>query len=302
MGLQNTWGSLIAWYLFLAGVGAGAYIIGVISDHLGGSYQVLVKPAISLGAPLVAIGSILLLLDLGAPLRFWRAYLRPQSSMISVGIIIITIFIILGLVHLLALYFPGFKLSQKTKLWLGRINSLFALGTAIYTGLLLGVVKAIPFWNSSILPFLFCVSAVSTGIGAVLLVAGLQRLPAQTEESEQLLLSLQKLSRVDVFLVIIELLVLFFYLFIVGSSGVVAMESVRYLVTGDYAVIFWLGVVVVGLLVPLVLEFWSIFKEKEFNIARFTNISIVTSICLLIGGLFLRYSVLAGGLNFSSLL
>jgi len=302
MGLQDIWGPLIAWYLFLAGVGAGAYIIGVISDHLGGSYQALVKPAISLGAPLVAIGSILLLLDLGAPLRFWRAYFRPQSSMISVGIIIITVFIILGLVHLGALYFPGFKLNQKTKLWLGRINSLFALGTAIYTGLLLGVVKAIPFWNSSILPLLFCVSAISTGIGAVLLVVGLQRVPVQAEESEQLMLSIKKLSRVDIFLVILELLVLFFYLFITASSGVVAAESVNYLVSGGYAAVFWLGVVVVGLLVPAALESWSVFKEKGLSIAKFTNLSLFTSICLLIGGLLLRYSVLAAGLNFSSML
>ena len=67
MGLGTVWGPLIAWYLFLAGVGAGAYIVAVVANVLGERYKPLVKPGIFLGAPLVAIGSGLLLLDLGAP-------------------------------------------------------------------------------------------------------------------------------------------------------------------------------------------------------------------------------------------
>jgi len=309
MGLQNVWGPLIAWYLFLAGLGAGAYLVGVVADYLGERYRPLVKPGIYLGAPLVAIGSVLLLFDLGAPLRFWMGFLRPQSSMISVGIIIISVFIVLGAIHIAALlaprFFPRWQLSERAQRWLGGINGLFALGTAIYTGLLLGVVKAVPFWNTPMLPLLFLVSALSTGMGAVVLVVGLRRwvTPKAVEaEKEQVTESVHALSRVDVPFIVTELLVLFFLLFLMAASRTIAAESARYLVAGGYAVAFWLGVVVVGLLVPVTLEAWSVTRGKGLSLARLLDLGVITGLCLLVGGLILRYAVLAAGANVSGTL
>jgi formate-dependent nitrite reductase membrane component NrfD len=305
MGLGTVWGPLIAWYLFLAGVGAGAYIVAVVANVLGERYKPLVKPGIFLGAPLVAIGSGLLLLDLGAPLRAPLAFLRPQSSMISVGIWIITIFILLGLLHIAALLFKQVKLSEKALRWLGGINAVFAVGTAIYTGLLLGVVKAVPFWNTPMLPLLFLVSALSTGMGAVLLVVGVLRwvMPKQVEaEKEQVAESVHALSRVDMPLIVTELLVLFFFIFLMVASRSTAAESARYLVSGGYAVAFWLGIVVVGLLVPVTLEAWTLTRGKGLPLARLTNISVVVGLCLLIGGIILRYAILAAGANVSGTL
>ena len=304
MGLQNIWGPLIAWYLFLAGAGAGAYLVGVAADYLGERYRPLVKPGVYLGAPMVAIGSLLLLLDLGAPLRFWRGFFRPGSSMISVGIIIISVFIVLGAIHIAALLFR-LNVSQRALRWLGGINALFALGTAIYTGLLLGVVKAVPFWNTPMLPLLFLVSALSTGVGAVLLVVGLQRwvAPKSVEaEGEQVTESVHALARVDLPLIVTELLVLFFLLFVMAASTSVAAESARYLVAGGYAVAFWLGVVVIGLLVPVTLEAWSLTRGKGLSLARLADLGVVTGLCLLVGGLILRYAVLAAGANVAAAL
>jgi polysulfide reductase chain C len=300
MGLQEVWGPLVAWYLFLAGAGAGAYLVGVVADYLGERYRPLVKPGIYLGAPLVAIGSVLLLFDLGAPLRFWRGFLRPGSSMMSVGIIVISVFIVLGAIHIVTLLFPRLKISQRTLRWLGGINGLFALATAIYTGLLLGVVKAVPFWNTPMLPLLFLVSALSTGMGAVVLVVGLRRwvTPAAVEaEGEQVTESVHALSRTDIPLVVAELLVLFFLLFIMAASRSTAAESARYLVAGGYAVAFWLGVVVVGLLVPVTLEAWSLTRKPGLSLARLLDLGVVSGFCLLVGGLILRYAVVAAGVS-----
>jgi polysulfide reductase chain C len=297
MGLGTVWGPLIAWYLFLAGVGAGAYLIGIAATYLGERYQPLVKPGIFLGAPLVAIGSGLLLLDLGNPLRFYLGFLRPQSSMISVGIVIITVFILLGLVHIAALMFKQVKLSANALDWLGGINAVFALGTAVYTGLLLGVVKAVPFWNTPILPMLFLVSALSTGVGAVLLVLGVRRwiAPAAKEEAEQVMASEHLLSRMDIPLIVVELLVLFFLLFLMGGGPSLAAESARYLVAGGFAVAFWVGLVLVGLIVPVVLEAWAL-RSKGVSVGA------VAGLCLLIGGVTLRYAVLSAGASIATTL
>ena len=197
------------------------------------------------------------------------------------------------------------KLSEKALRWLGGINAAFAVGTAIYTGLLLGVVKAVPFWNTPMLPLLFLVSALSTGMGAVLLVVGLRRwvMPKQAEaEKEQVAESVHALSRVDMPLIVTELLVLFFLIFLMVASRSTAAESARYLVSGGYAVAFWLGVVVVGLLVPVTLEAWTLTRGQGLSVARLTDLSVVVGLCLLIGGIILRYAILAAGANVSTTL
>ncbi len=297
MGLGTVWGPLIAWYLFLAGVGAGAYCIAIAATYLGERYQSLVKPGVALGAPLVAFGSLLLLLDLGNPVRAILGFVRPQSSMMSVGIWIISVFIILGAIHFIALVVPLLKLSPTALKWLGGVNVVFALATAIYTGLLLGVVKAVPFWNTPMLPLLFLVSALSTGMGAILVLLALQRLvrPPAKVEAEAVEDSAHLLSRADLPLVAVELLVLFFLLFIMAGSQSVAAESARYLVSGGFALAFWVGVVVVGLLVPVVLEAWAL-RSKGVSIGA------LAGLCLLIGGLVLRYAVLSAGASVASTL
>ena len=88
--VQTTWGHLVAWYLFLAGAGAGLYVIsiGVKLFRLNDSFA---KPAYYASPFIVIVASVLLLLDLGQPLRALLAVLRPHASMISVGTVILSL-------------------------------------------------------------------------------------------------------------------------------------------------------------------------------------------------------------------
>jgi polysulfide reductase chain C len=304
VGLGTVLGPLIAWFLFLTGMGAGAYIVAVVANVLGEPYKPLVKPGIFLAAPLVAIGVGLLMLNLGDPFRVYLAFLRPQSSIMSVGIIITTVFILLGLLHIAALMFQQMKLGQKGLCWLGGINAVFALGTAIFTGLLLAVMQAVPFWNTPIVPLLFVVSALSTGMGAVLVVEGLWCwiIPKTEAEKGRVVELVHALSRLDLPLIVTELLTLFFLVFLLVTSPSTAAESVRYLMSGGYAGAFWLGIVVVGLVIPVILEVWKLTRVKELPIVRLTDLSVVVGLCLLIGGIILRYAILAAGANVSGTL
>ena len=303
MGLQDVWGPLLAWDLFLGGAGAAAYIIGVVALWLGGKYLRLAKPGIFAGPPLVALGALLLLLELGNPLRAWMGFLRPGSSMMSVGILLISLFIVLGFLHILFLLFPKLGVKAGLLKLLGTVTAVIGLGVILYTGLLLGLVKAVPFWNTPMLPLLFLVSALLSGAGVVILVAGLQRWVAPKKvKAEEVGESVGGLVPTVVLLLVVELLVLFLLLFLTNGGSVVAATSAKFLLSGAYATAFWVGVVVVGVVLPLLLVLWVLGRRGKMTLGRAVDISTLAAFCLLVGGLILRYAVVAAGANVSSLL
>jgi polysulfide reductase chain C len=296
--LQSTWGWLIAWYLFLAGVGAGAYIVSVLADFLGFKSKLASKIGVALGAPLVLIGTVLLFLDLGQPMNFIYIFSNP-ASMITIGSAILTVFIIVGAVHFGFWIWP-FKLLEKAQAArraLSLVGLVFAFGTAIYTGVLLGVVGAIPFWNTAILPMLFLISALSTGFAAVILGLSMYYGRRTGEEQKGILESMKAMAKADALLVGAELLAVLFYLLIESSAGPTAYESVQLLVNGALAPVFLGGLVAFGLIVPLALESYEGLSERKMSSALLATLSMLSGVLLLAGGLILRQSVLAAGVS-----
>src|SRR3989304_3584613 len=94
---QSVWRWKIAFYLFLAGTGAGAYLAATLESAMG--YGGPAKVGFAIAAPLVIISTFFLIADLGQPMRFMQAFVSPQHSWISRGTWILTGFVILGLVH-----------------------------------------------------------------------------------------------------------------------------------------------------------------------------------------------------------
>lgn len=288
---QTMWGWVIAWYLFLAGVSVGTYLVAAYW-HYAKKQKHLVKIGVYLTAPCLGLSIFLLWLDLGHRMRFPYAFLRPQESWISIGAWLLTLFFILSAVQWLKQYLERNKEhhQEKQSEWVWGLGILLGLLTAIYTGVLLGVVQAIPFWNTPLLPVLFLVSALSTGIGAVLLVAVIYRQSRQAVQSDTD--GLHLLTKVDGVLVLLEIMCLAFYLIIMAKSGVAAAASTNMIISGSLAPIFWLAVIVIGLLLPLVIEIMALRQErKEFQV----NKTALMGACLLFGGLALRYIILAAG-------
>ena len=85
--------SYIAWYLFLAGAGGGAFLLGSFVDFalrvsnrswLRGASAVT-DAGLLAGPVLVALGTVFLALDLGAPDQAFRLFLTPSGSLLSAG-------------------------------------------------------------------------------------------------------------------------------------------------------------------------------------------------------------------------
>ena len=298
---QEEWKGIIAIYLYLAGMGAGSFIIGTLiswfnikpdppilsSINLLGHTLNLSSVPILWGPVMVAIGAPFLILDLGIKWRFLYACLNPRTSWVARGFIILSIFIVLGLLLLAKSVLPFEWLRPKSVLW--RIPEIiafiFAFGTALYTGILLKATKSIPLWNTALLPLLFLVSGLSTGSMAMILsTLGTGFFSHDARALKVLMVGEQVL-------VIIEAILLYLLLSRRYRAAEQGKDSVRLLVFGEMKMIFWGGVVVLGFIFPVVLE----------NIASFFpgNVAwiFVAGILLLCGGFFLRLGILHAGIR-----
>jgi polysulfide reductase chain C len=278
--VQTEWRWLIAAYLFLAGVGGGAYLAGVIADIAGGPDWMLVsKIGVLLGLPCVLIGTLFLLLDLGTPINALRAWMKPGSSWISRGTIIICIFMILAAIHTALWIWPfagPLEVNESARHLIGVLGAIFAFLTVIYTGLLLSYCQPIALWNTALLPVLFFVSAVSTGIMAIMLIGQIQGVEA---------VQMALLANIDAVIVAFEMFVLIVFLYNAYRTLESRFSAKRILV-GPVAPVLWLCVVACGLVLPFALELMGGHGVS----------TILAALLGLFGGLCLRYAILAGGI------
>ncbi len=238
------WGWLIAIYLFLGGLGAGSYLSSFAAEKgfLGKSTN-LHRVGYYVSGPIVAIGALLLVGDLGQGLK--KPWLIINmflnfSSVMTWGIYIVSAFI---LVAFIKAYLVWKKKTISNAL--SYVGAILAFSTAAYTGLLLAVLQGVPFWNSYVMPILFVVSALSTGLSLTALLAHF----FEKHQAHQI-----RVSQVHLWLLSAELVVLaaFFGLIYSGSQGTVAKISANLLLTGSLSLPFWLLLIIVGLVGPLV--------------------------------------------------
>jgi formate-dependent nitrite reductase membrane component NrfD len=158
---------------------------------------------------------------------------------------------------------------------IASIGAFFGIFVAGYTGVLLSSTTN-PFWNSN--PFLgitFLTSALSTAIALVSILLIWQ--------GHGKLITLHNFRN-------LWLIVLGFEIFLIAWE--IFHEEGAILLTGQFLFTFVIAVVVIGVLLPLVLLAW--------NVGRPMSTGLLTGVALmvLIGGFFLRYSVLVAGQSF----
>ena len=281
------WGPLIAWYLFLAGASAGAFLTAAFVEA---KYPDSVKMRVAgrIIAPVfLAIGLVMLIFDAEAglynPLRFFWLIANPGSVM-TLGVYFICVFMPVALVSALLEI-----LKKPVPKWLTWIGVVAAFSVAAYTGFLLGVVKAYPLWNNAVLPILFVVSALSAGLAATSLVG----LLVDRERFEQMWL----IKKSHVILSAIEMVVLATMLIIVAAGSFEGAASVQSLVAGQFAPAFWGGIVLLGLVAPFLIEGYPVFVTKRVETSMTSMaVSVIGEAGVLVGGFLLRLLVILAAL------
>lgn len=287
------WGWPVILYLFLGGMAAGAALAAGLLSRLGGPRY---RPAEQAGALIAAaaatIGTLLLILDLGIgrwkPWRLVFLYLNWRSPM-TWGTWILTLFVPVTLLLALALTTTGPRsrllatvvtLARRLEGVLRGLTVVLAVALGTYTGLLLSAVSTYPLWRTWLLPVLFAVSSASTGLSAAL-IGGLAR-------DRGLATDLHQLNRTHVALIVVELVALTAWLGSVASSSVAGSQSVALLIGGALAPLFWVGVVLIGLVGPA-----GLFAYAHGAGRRATVMALSGDAGVLAGGLVLRFLVLA---------
>jgi formate-dependent nitrite reductase membrane component NrfD len=312
---QTTWGWLVIIYLFLGGLGAGAFLTAAFFELSGWRYKREFCPVTLTGAtisaPAVAIGSALLILDLGvAKGEPWRIlYMFTQfDSVMTWGIWILSLFIPIGLIYgFLELievepFLKGLVWARapwllprvrKYRRRVAAVGSFFAVGTAIYTGVLISAVgPAVPLWSQPILPFLpiplmpllFLVSAVSSGLALTFDLAATIARPHIHDD-------VRPMPLIHIILIGLENMLIGLLFITALSSGGAAAESARWAMYGPLRTIFWIGIVLIGLVVPFAVHAYALGTRKH-SLAM----GLGSGVGIVIAGLFLRYLIITAGI------
>ncbi len=289
MSYEPIWSGIIACYLFLAGLGGGAFITSAFIRWRHPEAMRMRVYGHIIAPVTVIIGLLLLMFDATAglhnPLRF-ALLLSNFGSVMTWGVVFLGLFVIIAIiVAVLDL------LHKHIPVALEIIGSVLGVCVAVYTGCLLGVCKTFPLWNNALLPILFLVSAVSTGMASVL-VAAIIRHPEEFNR-------VGVLKKFHFCLPIVELVLIASLCFITyQDTSAAGAASVAQLLTGAYAVPFWVLLVIVGLVLPTALETRMLFfSSREFEESRKAHwISFASDAGVLIGGFVLRLLILLAAL------
>jgi len=263
MKCQQEWGWLLSIWLFLSGSAAALFLL----------YELLHLPLLfgRLSLAAMLLGGAVLLLEQGSPQRAWRAAFRTRTSWLSRGVIFVSLFILTGLVSIAPagwLPWDSGSLAARAAHW---IAALCALMIVLYPGFFLAKNRSIPFWNTAWLPAVL-ISHAALGASALVLLGS-----AFEDGGSRLFHSLA------VLLIVVTAIVLGAYLSAMHGAGGPARESVRLLNRAPLAWTFRIGVLLVGMLLPLAMLLWS------------ASLGAPAAVCILVGGLLFRYCVLKAG-------
>lgn len=282
----------VAIYFFIGGVSAGAYFIGSLVELMGRQrLREISRIAYYIAFPLILVAPFLLIADLGQPARFWHLFFYSRNgipymnttSALSVGTWALLIYGLMSFLSFLNVLAADGRLKSPALARLfdriphkvyAAIGTFFGFFVAGYTGVLLNI-TARPVWAATD-PFvgsLFIASAASSGAAAIALVMASKNIGARLEFAH-----LQVFDRVSM---IIELVLIVLMIFVAGRFAAP-------LLTGWYGFLFWVGAVIVGVIIPL----WMTSSGARPRIA---NPVVLTNWLVLVGSAMLRVTLVQAG-------
>ena len=298
------WPLLIDIYFFLGGIAGGAFVVATVAGLLDGQrYRDVVRTGYWVALFAILPCPVLLIIDLGLPWRFLNMLLvskpsaeigmsavnagplhfKPYSPM-SVGAWGLLLFSTCAFVCAAETWFADRKgrAFPRVRAIAGVIGAVAGFFLAAYPGVLLGATARPLFINAHWLGALFLAVGAATGSAAIALVLGwLRGSAAQT--------ALSRVMRVTSIALIVQIVALALFIASVRSAGSAGVDAaLSRLLTGSQSVPFWLGAVLLGTVLPLLLQFRVIER-------RVSQLTAIRAALVLAGGFLIKFVLIAAG-------
>jgi formate-dependent nitrite reductase membrane component NrfD len=225
----------------------------------------------------------------GKPLRFWRT-IPPftdawKTSWFTRGITFTVlfggvVFIQLVVTYLATNVFAG-TVWDTWDIVFRVLGGIFGFLVGIYSGFIMSYCKSVPFWNTAMLPMIILLAGVADGF-ALILVVGLADASVDIAAAETV-------SRI---LLAANIIMMAAYVWNATYQSKTARYSALLLVKGALAWWFWLGVVILGMVIPLVISSLSLFAGEATTGLLITAIVLHTA-----GTVVLKYILLKAGVH-----
>ncbi|RTR31300.1 NrfD/PsrC family molybdoenzyme membrane anchor subunit [Shewanella atlantica] len=304
MGLSQgiAWPWPIAVYLFFAGISGGALSVALFIRFYKQQTEntAFLKAASLLSLVTISLGMLCLVLDLTNPLFFWRILVFYNlNSVMSIGVIALSAYIpLVALVTLFAMEdeiraFPAlhFLLPVIAKLRGVRVPServvlVLALSVCAYTGFLISALIRFPIINTSVLPALFVASGLSAGAAAAkMLAVGLFKEEVHSSDMKILHGIEWPIMAAEILFIFMIAMSLF-----TGNAGMQSAFAAFH--SGTWASVFWIGIVGIGFVGPLFLNFAT---GKAFS--HSAKALYMSGMCAVTGMMCLRLFIIYAGQN-----
>jgi Ni/Fe-hydrogenase subunit HybB-like protein len=278
------WGFWISFDLFTGvAISSGGFLMaGLVYILRIEEFKPLLRPSVLtafLGYIMVAIA---LLVDLGHPERIWYMMIHwnGTSVLLEIGICVMSYLTVLA-IEFAPVVFEGLKWEKWAHLIHKFIMPFVILGVVLSTLhqsslgslLLIEPAKLHPLWWTPILPIMFFTSAISIGLGMVILESSLSSRYFKRGLETHLL---EKLAKAIPVVLVIYALLKFGELAYAGELGYL-------FASGWMSVLFW-AEILIGIVIPIIL-----FSLKR--IRQSPNSLLTGAIILLLGMILNRFNV-----------
>jgi len=281
---QETFGTLIAVYFYLTGLSAGSFVLSTLAFVFGmEKFKPIGKIGVILATLFLVMAPLALLVHVGQPFKAWHLFVHLNvTSPITWGSFLLTLYPINCVIY----GFFMFKGNKSMTRLFGTIGIPLAVFVHGYTGFILALGKARALWNTALMPFLFLISAMVSGIALMILISIVKDRFFSKEKTvnRELVFGLGKLLvamiLIDLFLVLSDVLVLL-------VSHAEAQEVAHLILTGKFSFYFLVVENIMGKIIPAII----------LLVPRFRNLATITvaSVLVVVGIFFMRYVVVVGG-------
>jgi formate-dependent nitrite reductase membrane component NrfD len=280
------WPVLIDVYFFLGGLAGGAFVIATIATLIDRQrFRDVSRVGYYLTLAALIPCPIILIVDLGVPVRFMNMMgtFNPQSPMSMGAWALLGFSACAFLAALMTLLEDAGRARNLAgaKLAVGVVGAFFGFFLAAYPGVLLSA-TARPLWaGGHALGALFLAVGASTGAAAMALILMLVGRGVADD--------MATLRTILVLALLIQLVaVVVFVISVQGSGSVASTRALATLTSGAFSLTFWLGAIVVGSVLPLLIGLVD-FRRRS------PGLTALVSVLVLIGGFLVKFVIVAAG-------